>query len=169
MNADRTVRRLAVLVWLAGAVLGAAAEVWAAAGQAAPAPKSLIRKEWLKPPAGPAPPSRRDIFSPQGVTPSEEALSATPAGRPKSKPETNKEAEAEARPAFALRYIGFSRAVASKKIVALVLIESQASAVEEGDTVGAGYKIARITIKEIEIQAPDGTTLKFALVEGAQR
>jgi len=168
MNADRTVRRLAVLVWLAGTVLGAAAQERAAAGPAVPAPKSLIRKEWLKTPAGPASPPRRDIFSPQGVSPSEGAFSATAAGRSRSKPEANKEAEDEARPAFALRYIGFSRAVASKKIVALVLIESQASAVEEGDTVGAGYKIVHITLKEIEIQAPDGTTLKFAL-EGAQR
>ena len=52
--------------------------------------------------------------------------------------------------------------------MALVLIDGQAQAVEEGDKVGAGYTVARITLKEIEIQAPDGTTLKFAW-SGAER
>ncbi len=167
MNADRTVRRLAILVWLAGAVLGTAAQERAAAGQAAPAPKSLIRKEWLKPPAGPAPPSRRDIFSPQASEPVYEGGVSSGPGRSGVLP-AEKKPEEEARPAFALRYIGYSRSTATKKIVALVLIDSQAQAVEEGDTVGAGYKVAHITIKEIEIQAPDGTTLTFALV-GAER
>ena len=67
-----------------------------------------------------------------------------------------------------MRYIGFSRSAASQKIVALVVVDGRAEAVAEGDTVGGGYKVVRITLKEIEILAPDGTTLQFAWT-GADR
>jgi hypothetical protein len=166
MNAERAFLRWTVWAVLAGAFCGAAA-----GGQAAdkpvPALKSLIRKEWLIAPAEPPVPPRRDIFSPQSAAPVSEGGVPSGPGRTAAA-QAEKKVEEEARPAFALRYIGYSRSMASKKIVALVLIESQARAVEEGETVGAGYKIAHITLKEIEIQAPDGTTLTFAL-EGAER
>jgi hypothetical protein len=166
MNVERAVIRWAVLAVLAGAAaVGAAGQK--AADKPAPTAKSLIRKEWLKTPVEPPIPPRRDIFSPQGGEPAE--AGSTPVGpvHPGVKPAENIAEDAPA-PAFALRYIGFSRSAASKKIVALVLIEGQAQAIEEGDTVGAGYKVAHITLKEIEIQAPDGTALTFAWA-GAER
>jgi hypothetical protein len=166
MNAERVVFRWAFFAVLAGAACGAAAGD-RAADKPAPAPKSLIRKEWLKTPAAPPIPPRRDIFSPQSTAPADQGIVPFGPGRPAVLP-AEKKNEEEARPAFALRYIGYSRSAASKKIVALVLIESQAQAVEEGDTIGAGYKVTRITRKEIEIQAPDGTNLQFAL-KGAER
>ncbi len=166
MNAERAVLRWTVWAVLAGGVCGAAAG-GRAVDQPAPAPKSLIRKEWLKTPTEPPVPPRRDIFSPQAAAPAERGGFPSGPARP-AVLSAERKVEEEARPAFALRYIGFSRSAASKKIVALVIIDSQAQAVEEGETVGAGYKVARITIKEIEIQAPDGTALLFAL-EGAER
>ncbi|MGD0782661.1 MAG: hypothetical protein ABSA30_07365 [Candidatus Aminicenantales bacterium] len=168
MNAERALLRRAAAAVLAGAVC-----VAAAAGQTAdrPAPpsavRSLIRKEWLKTPIEPPVPPRRDIFSPQGA-PSVDERGFRPGPVRSAVLSAEKKAEEEARPVFALRYIGFSRSAASKKIVALVLIDSQAQAVEEGDTLGAGYKVTRITVKEIEIHAPDGTAIQFAL-EGAER
>jgi hypothetical protein len=166
MNAERTVFRWAAVALLAGAfAAGAAGQK--ASEKPSPAAKSLIRKEWLKAPAEPPVPPRRDIFSPQGGGTVDEGRFPIGQGRPIATP-AEKKAEEDAAPAFALRYIGFSRSAAPKKIVALVLIDGQSQAVEEGDKVGAGYTVARITLKEIEIQAPDGTTLKFAWA-GAER
>ncbi len=131
--------------------------------QAAP----LIRMDWLKSPAGPFVPPRRDVFSPQGVAVMDEEGTPLQPGRP-GRPAAEKKPEEEAKPAWALRYIGFSRSAASQKIVALVVVDGRAEAVAEGDTVGGGYKVVRITLKEIEILAPDGTTLQFAWT-GADR
>jgi hypothetical protein len=129
------------------------------------AAKSLIRKEWLQVPAVPAAPPRRDIFSAfGGFTPgAAEATTQIPVN--KKTPETQIE---EAPPVLALRYIGYSRASGTKKIVALVMVDAQASAVEEGETLPQGYKVVRITVKEIEVQGPDGKSVTFAL-EGAER
>ena len=165
MNAERTVLLWAAAAVLAGALAGGAAGQKTSEKPAPPA-KSLIRKEWLKAPAEPPVPPRRDIFSPLGGGTVEEGRLPIGRGRPIVLP-AEKKAD-ETAPAFALRYIGFSRSAAPKKIVALVLIDGQAQAVQEGDKVGAGYTVARITLKEIEIQAPDGTTLKFAWA-GAER
>jgi hypothetical protein len=166
MNAERGILRWAAVAVLAGAFAGGAAGQKTSEKPAPPA-KSLIRKEWLKAPAEPPVPPRRDIFSSLGGGTVEEGRYPIGRGRPIAIP-AEKKAEEETAPAFALRYIGFSRSAAPKKIVALVLIDGQAQAVEEGDKVGAGYTVARITLKEIEIQAPDGTTLKFAW-SGAER
>lgn len=160
MNADRFVLLAALL-----AMLGADKPN---GKTAAPAVPSLIRKEWLKPPAGPAAPPRRDIFSPQGGAFVDPERRPDPAVRPGAKPAADKSVEEEAQPTLALRYLGFSRVVASKKIVALVLVDGQAAAVEEGEAVGAGYKILKITSKEIEVQGPDGRSLTFPR-EGAER
>jgi len=166
MNVERAVLRGVFAAVLVGTVCAAAA-LDKAPDKPAAAPKSLIRKEWLRAPAEPLVPPRRDIFSPQAASSVDEGGVPFRPGQPGAVP-TEKKVEEEARPAFALRYIGYSRALATKKIVALVMIESQAQAIEEGDMVGAGYKVARITLKEIEIQAPDGTILTFVLVEGAE-
>ena len=166
MNAERRVSSLA-----AGAVLAAVLAVSVSGQKPAPKPSApatpLIRMDWLKSPAGPFVPPRRDVFSPQGGAAMDEAGLPIRPEQP-GQQAAEKIAENAPAPAFTLRYIGFSRSAASKKIVALVLIEGQAQAVEEGDTVGAGYKVAHITLNEIEIQAPDGTALTFAWA-GAER
>jgi hypothetical protein len=169
MNAESAVGRLALLAFLGGTILAGAAQERAAAGKTAPPVRSLIRKEWIKPPAVPPAPPRRDIFSPQGGGMIDEERTPLPGIRPGGQAVVQKKAdEAGVPPAFDLRYIGFSQAGASKKIVALVLFEGQAAAIEEGDTIGPGHKVLKITAQQIEIQAPDGKTLTFVWV-GAER
>lgn len=166
MNAERRLSPRA-----AGAVLAAVLAVSLAGQKPAPKPAApatpLIRMDWLKAPAGPFVPPRRDVFSPQGLAVMDEEGTPLRPVRP-GQAAPDKKVEEEAKPAWTLRYIGFSRSAASRKIVALVVVDGRVEAVAEGDTVGGGYKVVRITLKEIEILAPDGATLQFAWT-GADR
>jgi hypothetical protein len=49
------------------------------------------------------------------------------------------------------------------KVVGLVMFEGQFLSVEAGDAVGPGWKVRRVTDKEVEVEGPDGASLVFAL------
>jgi hypothetical protein len=169
MCADAKGRGIAAAALLAAALgLGLAAQQKPAAAKAAAPPKSLILMDWLKAERPPLGPPQRDVFSPSAFAPAlpvsgPGSTAAVPPGQPN--PETK---PADAAPAFALQFIGFSRSVRSGKIVALVIIDGQPAAVEEGETLPQGYKIIRISPKEIEAQGPDGKSHTVPLA-GAER
>jgi len=157
-------------VILAAAILAAAAPAGAAPEKTAPAKPaaqpSLLRLELLKSASPPSAQFKRDIFSP-GWAPAEQPAVAPPKTAPLSR-EGVPERVNEGVPAPAVRYIGFSRAVGTKKIIALVLFDGQPTAVGEGETLAPGYTVIRITPGEIQVRGPDGKESRFAL-EGAER
>ena len=164
------------------------AAVLSASGQSAPARPGkggpapvrgpLLRMDLLgRHPAVPVP-VKRDPFVAGGPS-GEAAEGAMPrpgaglSGRPfpggrlgGAKPGLEPPAEAPAEPALNLRYVGFVRG--KDRILALVLVNGQASAVGAGDILGDAWKVAAVTAAEIEIQGSDGATLKFAL-EGERK
>ncbi len=60
-----------------------------------------------------------------------------------------------------LRYIGFVES--AQRMIALVMFEGQAVAVVEGEVVGEGIRIGRVTRDEIEVLLPDSSTRLFSL------
>jgi Tfp pilus assembly protein PilP len=127
--------------------------------------KPLVRTEWLQKKSGPAAPVKRDIFSPQGASGSD---AITPIEAPEKAAESRKakvEAESVA-VSFNLRYVGYIQS--KQKVVGLILLDGQALAVEEGDSVGQGFKILKISAKEMEVEEPSGKLVTLAL-EGGQK
>ncbi|MGB7296477.1 MAG: hypothetical protein WBC70_12890 [Candidatus Aminicenantales bacterium] len=60
-----------------------------------------------------------------------------------------------------LRYIGFIES--SRRMIALVVFEGQAVAVVEGEVVGEGMRIGKITREQVEVVLPDSSTRLFSL------
>jgi hypothetical protein len=60
-----------------------------------------------------------------------------------------------------LRYIGFIES--SRRMIALVVFEGQAVAVVEGEVVGEGVRIGKITREQVEAILPDSSTRAFSL------
>lgn len=60
-----------------------------------------------------------------------------------------------------LRYIGFIES--AQRMIALVVFEGQAIAVVEGEVVGEGIRIGKITREQVEIVLPDSSTRLFSL------
>jgi hypothetical protein len=60
-----------------------------------------------------------------------------------------------------LRYIGYIES--SRKMIALVVFEGQAVAVVEGEVVGEGVRIGKITREEVGLILPDSSTRAFPL------
>lgn len=59
------------------------------------------------------------------------------------------------------RYIGYI--VFGEKIVALIIIDGNALAVEKGEMISEGVKVGEITPEEIEIMGPDSEKRKYSL------
>jgi len=149
--------------WVGVAVLAAAAALAQDQGPArSRGPASLVRRDLVRssPPA--FSPFKRDLFSLQAaVSGAAGGLDVGP-GFVTAPPEKT-ELEAPPRPAFTLRYVGFIQNRARTKFVGLVMFEGQFLSVEAGDVVGPGWKVRRVTDKEIEVEGPDGTSQLFAL------
>ncbi len=60
-----------------------------------------------------------------------------------------------------LRYIGFIES--SVRMIALVVFEGQPIAVVEGEVVGEGIRVGKITREQVEIILPDSSTRLFSL------
>jgi Tfp pilus assembly protein PilP len=60
-----------------------------------------------------------------------------------------------------LRYIGFIES--AQRMIALVVLEGQAIAVVEGEVVGEGIRIGKISREQVEIVLPDSSTRLFSL------
>ncbi len=67
---------------------------------------------------------------------------------------------------FNLNYIGYVKS--GDRVVALILLEGEAYAVESGDVFGAGLTVGEISPEDIEIIGSDSTSKKIIL-EGERR
>jgi len=129
----------------------------------------IVRMDLLPKKDRPAMTIRRDIFLPQvpggAGSPEFDELTGrptllNPGGGAIKAPEPPPE------PSLVVRYIGYIRG--KEKITALIFFEGQVLAVSEGDPLGQAWKVAGISVTEIEIRGEDGTTQKFAL-EGERK
>jgi hypothetical protein len=136
--------------------------------ETAQAIKSLLRKDLLQVKKQDAAPPTRNIFAPRSGS-SRPADIALP-GRPLPAvdlPEadeaaaTDETAVAPAAPTVNLRYIGYIES--PRRLVALVIFEGMAIAVVEGDVVGEGIRIGKVTIRQVEVILPDSSTRTFSL------
>jgi len=131
------------------------------------APSPLVRRDLLPVKAREFPPVKRDLFSLQSYA----ATTGAPVSGPgfvTRPPEALAKPEEALPPVFALRYLGYIVNQARTKVVGLVMFEGRMAAVEAGDILGQGWKILRVTAKDIEVESPDGQTRTFAF-EGELR
>lgn len=127
--------------------------------------KPLIRKDLLQKKAHSTAAIKRDLFSPQSIIQNP----VVPPVMPKVKTTANEEAPAdESQPALVLHYIGFGYNQTKQKYFAMIFFQEQVTTVQEGDTLGPGWKVVKITAKELQIEGPDGKPLTFSR-EGDQR
>ncbi|MEW5902267.1 MAG: hypothetical protein AB1715_12455 [Acidobacteriota bacterium] len=122
--------------------------------------KSLIRKGLLRVQKKELALPLRNIFAPQSAA-SSLAGTALPAETENAGANEPAE-EVQAAPVFNinLRYVGF---IAGKKLTALIILDGRAMAVEEGEVVGEGLRVAKITQTQVEITLPDSSTRTFSL------
>jgi len=130
--------------------------------------KSLLRKDLLQIRKQDAAPPLRNIFAPRAGS-SRPGDGALP-GRPlpamdfqaaDESAEADETAEAPPVITVDLRYIGFIES--PRRLVALVIFEGRAVAVVEGDVVGEGIRIGKVTRQQIEVVLPDSSTRTFSL------
>ena len=112
---------------------------------------SLVRKDLLKPTKEPLPPIKRNIFTRQRMTSTEEGDGSVleDVRRPGQKQSPDAQpAEAE-RVRIDARYIGYVQS--GDKVVALIILGGNTYAVESGDVLEMGVSIGEITPDEMEI------------------
>jgi hypothetical protein len=130
--------------------------------------KSLLRKDLLQVKKKDSAPPKRNIFAPRtdfsrpgeavrpgGPLPAMDFQAADELAA------TDETAEAPPVLAVNLRYIGFIGS--PRRLVALVILEGQAIAVVEGDFVGEGIRIGKVSRQQIEVVLPDSSTRMFSL------
>ncbi len=122
--------------------------------------KSLIKKELLLRTKQKLSPPRRNIFS----------LQRTESGKTRILPNNPQQIQQKtpgitevepSGPQMHLRYIGHIRS--GEKIVALIILEDTALAVEKGEMISEGVQIGDITPEYIEIIGPDSVRKKYTL------
>jgi hypothetical protein len=129
--------------------------------------KPLIWIDLLLKKAGRTTAAGRDLFSPQSAARSE----GLPLVMPKVKTAPANEGASSGEsiaPPLTLHYIGYSYNETKQKFVALVFFEDQVTAVQEGDILPMGWKVLKITAKELHAEGPDKKPLTFSR-EGEQR
>ena len=164
----RMLRRLGVVASL---VLGLAAAWPQTPPQAKPLSSerkpSLIRMDLLRLPQEDMTPPLRNIFAPGTRTsrPAESAFQESqmlPQDEQAGKTAVSALDGSMSPPVMTvnLRYIGFIES--PQRIIALVVFGGQAMAVVEGEVVGEGIRIGRITRDEVEVVLPDSSTRLFS-------
>ena len=130
--------------------------------------KSLLRKDLLQFRKQTAAPPMRNIFAPRaGFSRPGEAgrpgapLPAVDYQAADESAATDGTAEAPPVMTVNLLYIGFIES--PRRLVALVNFEGRAIAVVEGDVVGEGIRIGKVTRQQIEVVLPDSSTRTFSL------
>jgi hypothetical protein len=130
--------------------------------------KSLLRKDLLQVKKQDAAPPMRSIFAPRAgsIRPGDVALPGKPLPAmdfqaADESAATDETAEAPPVMTINLRYIGFIKS--PRRLVALVIFEGRAIAVVEGDVVGEGIRIGKVTRQQIEVVLPDSSTRTFSL------
>jgi len=152
------------------AALAAAAAIFAQDQTSAPSRGAapLVRVDLVTFAPRPFNPPRRDLFTTQVyVSAAGAGPGASGPGYVTSPPATEtveKEKLEEApTPGFVLRYVGFVQNRARTRFVGLVMFEGRPHPVELNDVIGPGWKVRRLSDKEIEVEGPDGATQVFAL------
>jgi hypothetical protein len=159
---------------LSGVVMGAALALICGGQAAKKTPEKsaavqvqnpLIRKDLLQKKIGGTAAIKRDPFSPQ----SNLGNQGSPPVMLKVKTTADEEIPAaESQPPLVLHYIGFGYNQTKQKYFAMIFFQEQVTTVQEGDTVGPGWKVVKITAKELQVGGPDGKPLTFSR-EGDQR
>jgi hypothetical protein len=132
-----------------------------------PAEKSLIRKDLLAPRSGDLPLPRRNIFSPsEGSSkivppPVRNPVNPTPAAQAGGE---NNPIQEPSEAGLNLSYVGYVRS--AKRMIALIVLDGQPDAVREGEMIRPGFKLVKITPRDIEVSGPDSKTQKFSLQGG---
>jgi Tfp pilus assembly protein PilP len=127
--------------------------------------KSLIKKELLLKKKQKLSPPRRNIFSLQRTERGEtRVLPANPQPIQKKTPGITEDEPSGLQ--MHLRYIGHIRS--GEKIVALIILEDTAFAVEKGEMISEGIQIGDVTPEYIEIIGPDSVRKKYTL-EGEKK
>ncbi len=124
--------------------------------------KSLIRKDLLiKKEDAPQRP-RRNIFSPRGTAVREEDVATLISPREIQEQEAMTDEETSFFD-VSLRYIGYIDT--GQRIVALIIFEGEAIAVEEGEMISEQFKVGEVTRDTLSIVGP-GDEIKEFLLEG---
>ena len=125
---------------------------------------SLIRKELLVPQNREFPPPGRNIFVRRGGSPQPNEAIPSEGGNFRtsgSGDSSPRQEEVSKDVAFNLNYIGYVES--GDKVVALVLWEGEAYAVESGDVLAAGVTVGDITPDDIEIIDSDSVSRRIKL------
>ncbi len=128
---------------------------------------SLLRIDLLRLPQEEMTPPLRNIFAPgtRINRPQDIALQQAQELAPNDQGDetpANPEAGTAAPPVMtvSLRYIGFIES--SVRMIALIVFEGQTMAVVEGEVVGEGIRVGKITREQVEIVLPDSSTRMFS-------
>ena len=140
--------------------------LWAGEGQsqkketAKSEEKSLIKKELLSKTKKKLAPARRNIFSLRRGGSAETRITPTDPRTNPLKATRTTERESSGSPVN-IRYIGHIRS--GQKIVALIVYEDTAIAVEKGEMISEGVQIGDVTSEYVEIVGPDSVRRKYTL------
>jgi hypothetical protein len=129
--------------------------------------KPLIRRDLIRLTAPVFPPLKRDPFSMVAFLPDNPESGPATGMLPPPAKEAPPVVEA-APPAPAVRFVGLIRNANGEVYTALVLVDGAASAVSVGEAFGRGWKVLKITEKELTVQDPGGTTQVFVF-QGERR
>jgi hypothetical protein len=150
---------------IALACSGQAAKKTPEKSAAAQPQKPLIRKDLLQKKTRGTAAIKRDLFSPQSILGNQ----VMPPVMPKVKTTADEETPAaESQPPLVLHYIGFGYNQTKQKYFAMIFFQEQVTTVQEGEALGPGWKVVKITAKELQVEGPDGKPLTFSR-EGDQR
>jgi hypothetical protein len=136
--------------------------------ETAQAVRSLLRKDLLQVKKQDAAPPARNIFAPRSG--SGRPVETAAPGRPTAEVDlpavdeaaaADETAQAPPAPTVNLRYIGYIES--PRRLVALVIFEGLAIAVVEGDVVGEGIRIGKVSSRQVEVILPDSSTRTFSL------
>lgn len=124
------------------------------------APKSLIRKDLLIKKEEVTQRPRRNIFSPRGIAISQEDVATLISPREIEEQEAMSD---EGTPFYdlSLRYIGYVDT--GERIVALIIFEGEAMAVEENEMITEQFKVGRVTRDTLSIIGPGEEIKEFPL------
>ncbi len=120
--------------------------------------ESLIRKELLYRGRRELKPPKRNIFSAQSSGVGDEHLETLGVPQGLQPNESTVEASSST---LTLRYIGYIDS--DQRIVALIIFEGQAVAVEEGERISEQYTVGKITTKKLEVIGPGNEIENFSL------
>lgn len=160
MRVKRTLSLVFVLLLPGVLFLGGLQEKSVGEKQEKKALKSLIRKDLLIKKEDITQRPRRNIFSPRGISFSQEDVANLISPREIEEQEAMPD---EGTPFYdlSLRYIGYVDT--GKRIVALIIFEGEAMAVEEGEMITEQFKVGRVTRDTLSIIGPGDEIKEFPL------